>query len=210
MFFGSKRKIFCIGSNKTGTTSLGAALHSFGFSLGDQAQAELLMEDWARRDFRPILRYCRTADAFQDVPFSLDFTFTVLDQHFPRSKFILTVRDSAEQWFESLVRFHTKFIGKDRLPTADDLKACDYRGAGWFWRAHVQIFGIDESTLYRQSHYVRHYESHCQTVINYFRNRPNDLLVLNLGQPNAMESLVRFLGVDDKATAMPHLNSSTA
>ena len=57
-----RKKIFCIGSGKTGTTSIGAALCSLGFRLGDQAQGELLIEDWARRDFRPIVEYCKTAE----------------------------------------------------------------------------------------------------------------------------------------------------
>jgi hypothetical protein len=90
----------------------------------------------------------------------------------------------------------------------EDLKACDYRGAGWFWRAHVQIFGVDESTLYQQGHYVKRYESHCESVVHYFRNRPDDLLVLNLGQHGAMATLAGFLGVEGKTTSMPHLNSS--
>ena len=59
MLFQSRRKLFCIGFNKTGTTSLAAALFSFGLRVGDQAQAELLLDDWARRDFRRIIAYCR-------------------------------------------------------------------------------------------------------------------------------------------------------
>ena len=62
MLFQSRRKLFCIGFNKTGTTSLAAALFSFGLRVGDQAQAELLLDDWARRDFRRIIAYCRSAD----------------------------------------------------------------------------------------------------------------------------------------------------
>jgi len=93
-FRGPRQKIFVIGNNKTGTTSIGAALEALGFSLGNQADAELLMEDWAKRDFQRIVDYCETADAFQDVPFSLEFTYQVLDYAFPDSRFILTVRNS--------------------------------------------------------------------------------------------------------------------
>lgn len=32
----------------------------------------------------------------QDVPFSLPYTYVVMDQYFPRSKFILTVRYGSE------------------------------------------------------------------------------------------------------------------
>ena len=82
-------KVFVIGRNKTGTTSVAAALQSLGYRLGSQPQAELLMEDWARRDFRSIIRFCRGADAFQDIPFSLPRTYAAMDRAFPGSRFVL-------------------------------------------------------------------------------------------------------------------------
>ncbi len=89
-----KQKIFCIGRNKTGTTSLHAALIEMGIVVGRQRHAELMIGDWSKRDFRRLISFCRTAQAFQDIPFSLPYTFQALDMAFPRSKFILTVRES--------------------------------------------------------------------------------------------------------------------
>lgn len=188
---------------------MGAALESLGFRLGDQHKAEMLIEDWACRDFKRILAYCESADAFQDVPFSLDDTFRAVDRAFPNSKFILTVRDSAEEWFESLVRFHTKLIGKGRLPTAGDLQSFDYNGVGWLWRAHTLIFGVDETTLYDRALYLPHYEAHINMVRDYFQQRPGDLLVVNLTDTQAMEELCHFLGADLGNRVMPHLNRSS-
>lgn len=88
----AKQKVFCIGRNKTGTTSLKKALSEFGYLIGDQRAAERLIDAYAIRDFGPIMSYCETAEAFQDVPFSWPYTYVVLDQAFPNSKFILTVR----------------------------------------------------------------------------------------------------------------------
>ena len=201
-------KIFCVGSGKTGTTSMRAALQSLGFRLGVQARGELLIEEWAKRNFRPIIEYSKTADAFQDIPFSLDYTYVVLDQEFPGAKFILTVRSDAAEWYSSLTRFHTKLIGAGRLPTADDLKACQYLRDGWLWRAHKLLYGCDESNVYDRKKVIRHYESHRQVVLEYFRHRPSDLLVLNVGDASAMDSLCQFLGVPRNGLNMPHLNSS--
>lgn len=205
---GSGRKVFCVGRNKTGTTSLEAALRSLGFRMGLQARGEMLMRDWARRDFTRILALCRTADAFQDVPFSCDHTFRVLDEQFPGSKFILTIRDSPEQWYESLVRFHTRIVRKGRLPTADDLKAFHYRYPGYLWDSAQFVYGVDEAALYDREIYISHYRSHNQRVVEYFRNRPDQLLVLNVAERDAMEKLCAFLGVDRQAQAMPYLNRS--
>src|SRR5438105_10212168 len=97
-------KVFCVGLNKTGTTSLEAALGALGYRLGKQHCGEQLLKSWQRRDFRPIIELAHTADAFQDIPFGLPYTFIVLDAVFPAARFILTERDNAQQWYESLAR----------------------------------------------------------------------------------------------------------
>lgn len=203
-------KIFCIGCNKTGTTSIGVALESLGYRLGDQQTAERFVDDWARRDFNQLVEYCDSADAFQDVPFSLADTYKTLDRAFPGSKFVLTVRDSADQWFDSMTRFHTKLLAKGRLPTADDLREFQYNEPGWMWKAHQLIFlpDADEALLYNRPHYKRQYEAHNRAVKAYFRWRPADLLVLNLRRHEAMDSLCRFLGFERGERVMPHLNKS--
>jgi hypothetical protein len=203
-----RQKLFCIGFNKTGTTSLACALAMLGLRVGDQNRAELLIDDWARRDFRRLIAYCRTADAFQDVPFSLAHTYAVLDHAFPGSKFVHTERNSGDEWFDSLTRFHMKLLGKRQLPTPAEMRDFEYLEAGWFWRAHQLVYGVNESNLYDRRHYVAQYELHNRQVKDYFRHRRNDLLILNVGQRNAMAALCRFLEVDHGGRQMPHLNSS--
>jgi len=200
------RKIFCIGRNKTGTTSIEAALHSLGFRMGLQARGEMLAGDWARREFTRIIALCRTADAFQDTPFSQPYTFQAVDAAFPGSKFILTVRDTPDQWFDSLVRFHTRIVNKGRIPTADDLREFEYRYKGYLWEGFVRQFGGDESLLYNREAYIAGYLHHNRSVTDYFRHRPDDLLVLNVGDADAMQRLCEFLGVPYRGQQMPHKN----
>jgi len=204
----SRQKIFCVGRNKTGTTSLAAALRALGFSVGLQARGEMLMRDWARRDFARILQLCRTADAFQDVPFSCGDTFRSLDAHFPRSKFILSVRASPQQWYQSLTRFHTKIVGKGRLPTAGDLKRFEFRYPGYLWEAAQAVYGANEESLYDEELYISHYMDHNRTIVEYFKSRPGDLLVLDVAEPGAMEKLCAFLAVEHRGQQMPYLNKS--
>ena len=118
-------KVFCIGRNKTGTTSLKTALSDLGYRVGDQRQAEKLIEHWRDRDFGPIIEYCRSAEAFQDVPFSLPFTYVALDQAFPGSKFILSVRDP-DDWYESYIRHQKQVVGTNDVSTPEELKAHPY------------------------------------------------------------------------------------
>jgi len=201
-------KIFCVGRGKTGTTSIEHALGSFGYRMGNQRQGELLLDDWARRDFRRILEHARSADAFQDVPYSLPFTYQALDTAFSGSKFILTLRKSAEDWYDSLVRFHGALVGKSVPPRPEELKAFDYVSPGWLLRAQQLTYGVPEGALYDREVYMRHYTMHCLNVIDYFRFRRGQLLVLNLADPTAMEQLCRFLDIEFNGQGMPHLNRS--
>ena len=203
-----KQKVFCVGYNKTGTTSIELALKDFGYKVGIQSEAELLMDDWAIRDFRRIVEYCNTADAFQDMPFSLDFTYQVLDYAFPGSKFILTIRNNADEWYQSLVRFHAQIMGVKGKPTMSDLKKFTYREQGWLWRQQQNIFGANEKTLYDEEIYKSYYENHNNQVLEYFKFRPKDLLVLNLENSDSMQSLCSFLGIKYEGQKMPHLNKS--
>ncbi len=195
---------------------MAGALALLGFRVGRQPEAELLFDDWVKRDFHRIINFCKTADAYQDIPFSLDYTYQILDHAFPSSKFILTVRSSSQEWYESLTSFHTKLVGKGRLPTPDDLKQFPYRRnswfryrrKGWLWRVQQIIYGIDESALYDKAIYIAQYEAHNQSVLNYFLHRPEDLLILNLSELDAMQSLCNFLGVPFENQTMPHENRS--
>ena len=203
-----KQKVFCIGSNKTGTTSLEKVLQDFGYKTGDQKEAELLVSDWAIRDFRRIIRHCETADAFQDIPFSLDYTYQALDHAFPGAKFILTIRNNSDEWYRSLIRFHGKLLGVDRIPTPNDLKNFVYHGKGYLWHVQRYVLGVDETNLYDENIYKKNYENHNSQIKEYFRYRKDDLLVINLSDPTAMQTLCSFLDIKFTGQEMPHLNSS--
>jgi len=203
-----RRKVFCIGKNKTGTTSLAKALRELGLIVGDQNLAERLVTDWGQRDFRRILWYCYTAQAFQDVPFSLPFTYQAVDQKFPGSKFILTVRDSPEQWYHSLTQFHTALFGHGHLPTAEDLKAADYVRPGWAYATNRLINTTPIDDLYNKEQLIAQYTAHNAAVLEYFRHRPQDLLVFNVGTLSAYDQLCDFLGKPRTGKKFPWENKT--
>jgi len=202
-------KVFCIGRGKTGTTSLAHAFCELGYTLGEQADAELLLSDWACRDFKRIIEYCSRADAFQDIPFALNDTYQVLDAAFPRSKFILTVRDSSQEWFNSLVQFHSKKFAsrKGMLPTEADLQCAEYRYKGFLFDAHRLVYG--KVDMYDREYYMADYEQHNACVMNYFRNRPNDLLLLNVKEKDAYGKLCVFLGKPVVNKPLPWKNKTS-
>lgn len=200
-------KIFCIGRNKTGTTSLQKAFYDLGYAVGDQTTAELLCDShYFERRFEPIARYCLTAQVFQDVPFSYPHLFVYLDQVFPGSKFILSVRDDPEQWYSSITRFHGKNWGTDGAPpTAEQLKNAPYRRKGFAYNT-VKVHGTTDDAPYDKETMIAHYVGRNRAVLDYFKYRPEDLLDVNLARSGDYARFVEFLGVSSVHSEFPREN----
>lgn len=206
-----RTKYFCIGRNKTGTTSLKVAFEELGFVVGRQRPAERLYDEhyFAGR-FEPIIEYCRTAEVFQDVPFSLPETYRYLDGAFPGSKFILSVRDDPEQWYASVVAFQSARFGSDgELPTIEDLRAATYVRPGWALNK-LRLYGTTEQDPYNKQRLIAHYVRHNQDVQEYFSGRPDDLLVVNLAEPEAWSRFLAFVGATSDREAFPWENRTAS
>lgn len=204
-----KTKYFCIGRNKTGTTSLKAAFEALGYPVGNQRKAEILTgKFYFDGNFQPILDYCKTAQVFQDVPFSYPETYKYLDKAYPGSKFILTVRDDAEQWYRSITRFHAKMFGKNgRIPTVEDLKSAQYVWPGFMYNV-IRVHGTNDVSPYDKDIMISHYEKYNCEVIDYFKERPEDFLVINVAEQGAYQKFVDFLGVDSPFKDFPWKNKT--
>ena len=194
LFKNQNPKIFCIGFNKTGTTTIDKALKEFNFKLGSQIKGELLIFDWYKRDFKKIIKLCKTADAFQDVPFSLPFTYIMLDQYFKNAKFILSIRDNENQWYNSLTKFHSKlFSDGNAIPTSQQLKEAEYRYKGFVYQSFKLIYNTQDDDIYNKETLINLYNNHNYFVKDYFKSRPKKLVVINVSKKNDYFRLCEFL-----------------
>ena len=201
-------KVFCIGLVKTGTTSLERALKDLGYRLGDQRKGEALLPAYAVRNFRPIVEFCLTADAFQDAPFSYPFTYMALDQNFPNAKFILSVRDDTEQWYRSLIRFHGNLFAGGRVPVKEDLVKATYSYPGFVWESTRVLVNTPDDDVYHKPTLISYYERHNADVRDYFRRKSN-LLEINISDKEAYRKFCQFLGKKPTAEDFPWLNASS-
>lgn len=201
-------KVFCVGCNKTGTTSVKAALDGLGYRVGDEEAAKHLTKDWALRNFAPIIDYCRSADAFQDSPFSFPYTYQALDNAFPSSKFILTIRESPDQWYDSITQFHAKLWGGGEIPTKKQLQEAVNVYKGRPWEVNRLLFNSPPDEPYKKESLVDFYNTHNKCVAEYFRHRPNDLLIINVAEVNAYGDFCEFLNNPRIDKAFPWKNKT--
>lgn len=205
---GGKQKIFCIGLNKTGTTSVKVAFEELNFIVGNEAKAKKLLEPYLKRDFKPIIHYCKTAQAFQDSPFSFPYTYIILDHAFPGSKFILTVREDAEEWYNSITRFHAKLWGHGNIPTKEHLMNATNSTKGRPWIVNQQLFNTPEDDPYKKKLLIEFYNRYLNDVKEYFKNKPQNLLVINLKKENSYMEFCEFLNKNPMRKEFPWKNKT--
>jgi hypothetical protein len=119
-------------------------------------------------------------DAFQDNPWPL--VYPRMDARHPGSKFILTVRDP-DKWFESAA----EHFGVQETPMRQF------------------IYGVGHPRDNKEI-YIERFKRHNDEVLEYFSNRPNDLLVIDLSKDGAWPKLCSFLGEAVPQLPFPHAN----
>ena len=207
----TRPKVFCIGLNKTGTTSWARAMSDIGYIVASETKATLYFDDWRNRDFDRILRFCRSGgDAFQDIPFSLPDTYHHLDNAFPDARFVLTVRDSADQWYRSLTTFHSKACSRSGNipPTPADVANARYWRRGFLAEYCKYVLGTPTDDPYNRTIATRFYDDYVSKVQDYFSSKPDRFLVINVAKDGEHNRLRRFLGVPPGAEQFPWENKT--
>jgi hypothetical protein len=186
--------VFAVGMHRTGTRSLSLYLEELGFR-------SLHWPWWCEADLRKNLdsddRIMEVLeplfyqyDCFSDVPFP--GLYKILDQRFPRSRFILTCRDP-EGWWQSVVK-HWGLETKGRL-TLDPGEFIQYKLYEPFDKA---VITMDDRDLQ-----IAKFERHNREVRRHFAARKEQLLVLDLKDAEINRKISEFLGKQTKP--YPHV-----
>jgi hypothetical protein len=185
----SEPKIFGIGLSKTGTSSLDAALNELGISSIHFPCDQTTYRELSEGNYRlSILNSYRAATDISVSPF-----YPQLDREYPGGKFILTVRD-IESWLDS-VSAHWDFM--------------------WKWAPHERRFRkflefitacVYGAHKYHRERFIYVYQQHEKRVREYFADRPDDLLVLDICAGDGWEPLCSFLKVPVPSQPFPFAN----
>jgi len=163
-------KIFGIGLSKTGTTSLAHALEILGYETRDYPG----LVHYSPGDLTSIDASLLDAyDALTDTP--IPSFYRELDVKYPDAKFILTIRD-AEGWLKSCKKQFTQ-------------KLADKQN-----EAHTQLFmDLYGCAVYDEQKFLAGYDRFVDGVQEYFRGRPDKLLIMNVAAGDGWENLCPFL-----------------
>ncbi len=173
-------KVFGIGFHKTGTTSLNVALQQLGYRItGPNGVNDPHIHNNLDKMCHDLVpKY----DAFLDNPWPL--LYSKLDKSYPDSKFILTMRP-VDQWINSIVNH----FGDETTPMRQ------------------MIYGLG-SPKGNETIYKERYNQHNKDVLDYFSDRMDDLLILNISEGDGWETLCPFLGKKIIKEDFPHKNKA--
>jgi len=183
-------RIFGIGMHKTGTSSLHAALTALGFD-----SAHWKSGAWAKAIWQEMKQYGRSRTlekhyAVSDLP--ITNLYRQLDQSYPGSKFILTTRNE-DKWLDSVEKHwsyeHNKYRAEwDIYPASNML--------------HTDLYG---RRTFDSEVFLARFRKHNSDVKDYFKSRPNDLLVMDLDDGAGWWDLCCFLDKPCPLTPYPRI-----
>lgn len=189
-----RTKIFGIGLPRTGTSSLAKSLRMLGFNVKHSAGRFQMYRYMTNPSKRHLPRY--TLDflddgkegGFQgltDTPANL--LYKDLHEVYPDAKFILTIRRDNKAWHKSC-KYH--YGRNSHINRGDTLRYL-----------RMQLFG---SLEYDYDCFQKTYAKHDQGVLDYFRDRDKDnLLVMDVTAGDHWNKLCPFLNVDIPDVAFP-------
>ena len=197
-----KGRVFALGIMKTGTTSMTAALNHLGYHcthdscihLGNWFHFIDTVHLWQPFEIivlsilnmtdllnETYLKETQQALAFGDSPWC--FLYPVWDKLYPDSKYILMTRKDDETYVNSYLRYLKKFGKKFVNKGLSD----------------------EEFALIA----LRRYHLHNERVREYFKDRPDDLLEITVGDSGDIyDKVAKFLGCNKPSRRFPHENKS--
>lgn len=199
-------KVFGIGFPKTATTSFERALEILGYKVAKghfgNNYTYWLMAMYLNGELEEIFEFIKHWDAFADAPWGGSDLYKDLHKKYPNANFVLTLRDP-EKWYGSFVRNFTRHDPNEETAFETMYKIQRPGSPYWFKR----LFNI-EKLAGNKDKLVSFYEQHNQEVLDYFRNRDANFLVMDITKGEGWEKLCPFLGVATPSESFPQLNEA--
>lgn len=193
-------KIFCIGYNKTGTTSLYAFFDSNEIPASPQVQFQANLCSYLAGNystFKYIIDNIYPEYRFyQDYPFSLPNFYKYIDVEYPNSKFILSVRQSSEDWYNSWLRYNQMLDSGKVHHNRKNIELI-----------FTEVYGTPKNDVFNKERAIRSYENHIKDAVKYFGGT-NKLLKLYIGANDSVKQLEEFIGFKSKHKKMLIRNKS--
>jgi hypothetical protein len=184
----SYEKVFGIGLNKTGTTTLGDMLCKLGLRHKAWAPSFFAMHQNGRVD--ELIQQTQHYDSFTDWPWPL-MAKDLLAHFGENARFILTRRPNAQTWVESLKRHALATVPGNH--------------------ARYAVYGYEYPQENEAAH-IRFYDDHLEQIRQLFTDNHSEHLLLEVcwEEGHGWNDVAGFLRKSAPKCPLPHHNASSA
>ncbi|MBE7436825.1 MAG: hypothetical protein HS115_00100 [Spirochaetales bacterium] len=190
-FRASPQKVFGIGLGRTGTKSLSLALDVLGIIVIHYPISETIYQEMTSGNFQ--FSILQEFDGITDI--TVAAFFRELDELYPGSKFVLTVREEAgwlksmeEHWSNKPIHDHEGGPSETQMKIRRFLRAT--------------VYGIYTYSRQRLRNVHRQHE---KDVREYFKDKDN-LLIMDITRGDGWDRLCPFLGLPVIDAPFPYVN----
>ncbi|TWX72163.1 sulfotransferase family protein [Colwellia demingiae] len=167
----STEKIFIIGLPRTATTSVCLAMLEQGFKTAHNAYTQ---DSFSQ------------AQVLADTPIFCDYQ--QLDKDFPNSQFIHLTR-APELWLPSIKQLLQRMMV--------NLQRTDGGFNPHIKRCYSEVFSpLTEDNISKDEFLLDCYSRHQQGISDYFKERPQDLLTIDVSDEKSYLAMLSFLNID--------------
>lgn len=212
----NKQNVICVGLNKTGTTSFAGGLESLGYSLFPESLGHnTLFPDVYHSTLGSTITALENEryNLYQDLPFSLPDFYKKIYQIRPEDIYILTVRDSAEQFVKTCLNFYKRQFSYNSIEDFDEKI---------FYRFnHSNVITIHSDNLFYpkfeswgiktfdniEKKLTDVYNKHIDDVVDFFESKYyKNFKIVNVAKSGELENLATWLGKESPTPDFPWLN----
>ena len=199
----NKQNVICVGLNKTGTTSFSGGLESLGYSLYPESIGHnTLFPDVYHSTLGSTITALENEryNLYQDLPFSLPGFYEKIYQIRPEDIYILTVRDNAEQFVNTCLRFYENQFSYNSIDSFDEKLFYKYNYSSVItihsdnlYHAMFDLWGI-KTFDNLESKLTDVYNKHIDDIVNFFESKHyKNFKIVNVAKSGELENLANWL-----------------
>ena len=221
--FKKNPKIFIIGANKTGTTSMRELFREMNFNVAPQEYQEKYFDGIMRNSTGEKKKYFDEQikffvdkyQVFQDMPFSIKNFYKEVNRLYPKSFYILLNRDP-DQWYISFLNALIKHTNSKDLKNLDfkKLKNNSYVRKGYLYdnmiNAYFENINLEEinEKIKTKNFVISIFKKRNDDIKEFFKNSKN-FIEINIKQEKDNSKITKFLNLSKKyLNVIPHMNKT--
>jgi hypothetical protein len=207
------QNVYCIGLNKSGTTSLTQAFEKLGYrSFPENQLFHYVQNDVYFGDYGKLFSVIENPqfNFFNDIPFSFPKVYEKIYERRPNDIFVLTLRRDAKAWAKTCMRFWDCLVSENFKNDRSFIHTYYADNSEKYLINHAtpmfEFWGL-ENVDNLEEKLINIYEQHTKDCLEFFKDKKNFIMV-DIEKKGEYKRLTDWLGVENEELDFPWENKN--